>query len=229
MPTTPAALASKLTRTDASMHVLVGRWRGGAAGSQPPAGLAARARSEQRTIVMLADRPRLAAIAVPLLRNPLAGTVSDLSVAIRRLDRLGAGEPAPSLRLAQPLPLSDLLRYYHAAERRFGVDWSVLAAVNMVESAFGRVRSPSNAGARGPMQFLPATWREYGLGGNIDDPHDAILGAANYLAASGAPGDYFGALQRYNPSALYAGAVIRIAHAIRRDPGLVYVLYLWRP
>ena len=211
------------------MRVMVRRWRGGGAGSQPPAGLAARARSEQRTIVMLADRPRVAAIAVPLLRNPLAGTVGDLSVAIRRLDRLGAGEPASRLRLAQPLPLSDLLRYYHAAERRFGVDWSVLAAVNMVESAFGRVRSPSNAGARGPMQFLPATWHEYGLGGNIEDPHDAILGAANYLAASGAPGDYFGALQSYNPSVLYAGAVLRIARAIRRDAGLVYVLYLWRP
>ena len=64
------------------------------------------------------------------------------------------------------------------------------------------------------MQFLPATWREYGLGGNIEDPHDAILGAANYLAASGAPGDYFGALQKCNPSVLYANAVLRIARAI---------------
>ena len=63
----------------------------------------------------------------------------------------------------------------------------MLAAINLVESAFGRVRSPSGAGAQGPMQFLPDTWRRYGLGGDVHDPHDAILGAANYLHANGAP------------------------------------------
>jgi membrane-bound lytic murein transglycosylase B len=79
------------------------------------------------------------------------------------------------------------------------------------------------------MQFLPATWRSYGLGGDIENPHDAILAAANYLSASGAPGDNYRALERYNPSSLYAGAVLHLAHAMVGDRNLVYDLYLWRP
>ena len=53
------------------------------------------------------------------------------------------------------------------------------------------------------MQFMPATWAAYGLGGDIADPRDAILGAANYLHANGAPGDETRALYRYNPSSHY--------------------------
>ena len=61
----------------------------------------------------------------------------------------------------------------------------VEAAVNLVESAFGRVGNTSSAGAQGPMQFLPATWKAYGLGGDIHSPRDAVLGAGNYLHQSG--------------------------------------------
>src|SRR5438105_4405934 len=89
------------------------------------------------------------------------------------------------------------------AGRRFGVAWNVLAAVNFVESAFGKLRNSSTAGAQGPMQFLPSTWRRYGLGGDVHDPHDAILGAANYLRAAGAPGRYRRALYAYHPSQAY--------------------------
>jgi membrane-bound lytic murein transglycosylase B len=67
------------------------------------------------------------------------------------------------------------------------------------------------------MQFLPSTWRAYGLGGNVHDPHDAILGAANYLHASGAPRSYRRALFAYNRSALYVDAVLRYARQIARD------------
>ena len=59
-----------------------------------------------------------------------------------------------------------------------GASADVLAAVNFVETKFGKLRSSSAAGAQGPMQFIPATWRRYGLGGNVRDAHDAILGAA---------------------------------------------------
>ena len=62
----------------------------------------------------------------------------------------------------------------------------LLAAVNLIESDFGRVRNNSVSGAQGPMQFMPATWRSYGRGGDVHDPHDAILGAARFLAAAGA-------------------------------------------
>jgi membrane-bound lytic murein transglycosylase B len=101
----------------------------------------------------------------------------------------------------------------------------VLAAVNYVESAFNRLRNASPAGAQGPMQFLPSTWRTYGLGGNIHDPHDSILAAANYLHANGAPRNYRRALFRYNPSRFYVDAVLRYAHVIRADVRAYYSFY----
>jgi membrane-bound lytic murein transglycosylase B len=126
-----------------------------------------------------------------------------------------------------PAPLDELLHSYREAERRFGVDWQTLAAINLVESSFGRAHSDSVAGARGPMQFIPATWRTYGLGGNIYDPHDAVLGAANYLHASGAPASYARALFSYNRSRLYVDAVLRYARLIASDRRTIYLLYSW--
>ncbi len=85
------------------------------------------------------------------------------------------------------------------------------------------------------MQFMPATWRAYGLGGNIRDPGDAILGAANYLRASGAPRNYRRALYAYNHSRLYVEAVARYSRFIARDPhsllraALVALLLRQRP
>jgi membrane-bound lytic murein transglycosylase B len=104
----------------------------------------------------------------------------------------------------------------------------VLAAVNLVESAFGRVRSASEAGARGPMQFLPATWREYGLGGDIDDPADAIMGAANYLRRSGASESLDRALYAYNHSTDYVRAVKRFAARMRADERTFRTYYAWQ-
>ena len=104
-----------------------------------------------------------------------------------------------------------------------------LAAVHLVESKFGRVKSDSVAGAKGPMQFLPSTWDIYGRGGDIHDPHDAILAAANLLDDAGAPADYRRALYAYNPSNLYVDAVQRYARLIKRDAYAVYFLYCWGP
>jgi len=229
VPATAGALATRLTETEMALRRKIDAWRRGGPEPRPPRGLAAWARYEQRAIVALARRPRLAATVIPLLPRPLGRQISELGAALRELDRLGEGEASGKLRVGRPRPLAELLGYYHRAERRFRVGWSVLAAVNMVETAFGRVRNVSTAGARGPMQFEPATWRSYGLGGDVEDPHDAILGAANYLSASGAPGDYQRALQAYNPSPLYVDAVLHLAHAMARDDDLVYALYLWRP
>ena len=63
------------------------------------------------------------------------------------------------------------------------------------------------------------------MGGNIRNPRDAILGAANYLHAEGAPRNYPRALYRYNPSEVYVDAVLRYAQMIRKDPRAFYVLY----
>ena len=120
------------------------------------------------------------------------------------------------------------LRHYAEAQRRFGVHWSILASINFVESAFGRVRSASEAGARGPMQFLPSTWRVYGMGGDIDDPHDAIMAAANYLRRAGAPSDYGRALFAYNHSTHYVRAVRRLASRMRRDERAFRAYYAWQ-
>jgi Transglycosylase SLT domain len=136
--------------------------------------------------------------------------------------------PLRSFRTGPPAPARSLLSWYQEAERRFGVGWHVLAAVNFVESAFGKLRSASSSGAQGPMQFLPGTWRAYGLGGNVHDPHDAILGAANYLGASGAPRDYRRALYAYNRSTLYVDAVLRYANQMKRDIRAFYAYYAWQ-
>jgi membrane-bound lytic murein transglycosylase B len=78
------------------------------------------------------------------------------------------------------------------------------------------------------MQFVPGTWRAYGLGGDVHDPHDAILGAANYLRASGAPRDYRRALYAYNRSPLYVDAVLRYANQMKRDIRRLYAYYAWQ-
>jgi membrane-bound lytic murein transglycosylase B len=77
------------------------------------------------------------------------------------------------------------------------------------------------------MQFIPSTWRTYGMGGNIRDPEDAILGAANYLHASGAPRNYRRALYAYNHSRLYVEGVARYSRVMGRDPHSFYVLHSW--
>ena len=99
---------------------------------------------------------------------------------------------------------------------------------NYAESKFGRVVSSSSAGAQGPMQFSPSTWAAYGLGGDVHDPHDAILGAANYLHASGAPGNDRVALYHYNPVPAYVDAVMRYARQMTRDPRTFYAYYNWQ-
>jgi membrane-bound lytic murein transglycosylase B len=77
------------------------------------------------------------------------------------------------------------------------------------------------------MQFLPSTWRAYGLGGDIHSPPDAILAAANYLHQSGAPADDRRALHAYNPSSLYVDAVLSYAQAMTRDPLAFLTYYTW--
>ena len=136
--------------------------------------------------------------------------------------------PLSAFRTGPAQPAERLLAHYREAQRRFGVPWSVLAAVNFVETAFGKVRSASTAGAQGPMQFLPATWRAYGLGGDVHDPRDAILGAANFLRASGAPRDLRRALFAYNRSTLYVDAVLAYARVLRRDRRALYSFHAWQ-
>ena len=134
----------------------------------------------------------------------------------------------PPWRIVAPAPADELLGYYREAERRTGVPWSYLAAINLVETRMGRIRGPSTAGALGPMQFMPATWARYGAGGDINDPHDAIQAAARLLRAHGAPRDMATALWHYNPSSRYVGAVTAYARVMGAAPVTYRGYWHWR-
>src|SRR5687767_7081990 len=115
----------------------------------------------------------------------------------RQLRSMG-GAPAKSLpdwKILTPPPPEELIGYYREAEAAFGIHWYFLASINLVESRMGRIRGDSIAGAQGPMQFMPATWAAYGQG-DVNNYRDAIMGAARYLKAAGAPGDMPKALFR---------------------------------
>jgi hypothetical protein len=137
-------------------------------------------------------------------------------------------KPPIRLKTTQPESPHRLLDFYRQAERRFGVDWNVLAAVNFVETRFGRILGPSSAGALGPMQFLPSTWDRYGGGGDILDPHDSIIGAARYLRASGALNDVYSALFAYNHSDAYVQAVLAYARQMKGSAETFYEYYFWQ-
>ena len=101
----------------------------------------------------------------------------------------------------------------------------MLAAIGQVETGHGRNNGPSSAGALGPMQFMPATWKSYGVDGDGDgtadiwSPYDAVPGAANYLCANGAGqgGEKLRkAIWYYNHSWDYVDKVMGIAEAYAR-------------
>jgi Transglycosylase SLT domain len=129
----------------------------------------------------------------------------------------GEGVSALAEREIPPL----YLRLYEQAAQHYGLSWAVLAGIGRVECDHGRDPAPSctrqgvvnSAGAGGPMQFLASTWAQYGVDAHGDgppdrwDPADAIYGAANYLRASGAPGDYEQAIYAYNHASWYVADV----------------------
>jgi len=139
-----------------------------------------------------------------------------------------ARDTVPAWRIVDPPSADVLVSAYQAAEAEFGVPFEYLAAVNLVESAMGRIRGTSEAGAQGPMQFLPATWAAYGEG-DINDPHDAIRAAARYLADhGGADGNLPGALYAYNHSDHYVAGVTGIARVIEADIAAFLGDYHWQ-
>src|SRR5204862_2972034 len=93
---------------------------------------------------------------------------------------------------------------------------------------FRQASQRQRCGRAGPMQFMPATWRAYGLGGDVHHPRDAIFGAANYLAANGGARNEARALYHYNPSTLYVDAVRRYARRITRARWAFYRYYAWQ-
>jgi len=130
----------------------------------------------------------------------------------------------PPWRLIPALSEPALRADYRAAQAATGVSWFYLAAINFVETDFGRIVGPSSAGAQGPMQFMPATWAAYGHG-DIYNPRAAIMAAARYLAAHGGTSTIGPALYTYNPSPLYVDAVLRYAARIRASSAAMSSYY----
>jgi murein DD-endopeptidase MepM/ murein hydrolase activator NlpD len=111
----------------------------------------------------------------------------------------------------------ELLALWQRYGAQYGVQWQVLAAINKVESNFGRNMGPSSAGAIGWMQFMPSTWERWGVDANGDgsadpwSPDDAIAAAARYLAASGGATDISRAVFSYNHAQWYVDEVLQLA------------------
>jgi soluble lytic murein transglycosylase-like protein len=227
----PQRIADQIALNDASLRQAIDAWRAGGdpPSSPPPADVVDRSAELQDEVALLGDHPNLARGVMPLLSGPLRGEVARLYAARRALLRLSAGSGHRTLKLGQRPPLADLVGFYDEAGQRLGIGANYLAAIHLVETKFGRVVNNSVAGAQGPMQFIPSTWQIYGHGGNIRDPHDAILAAARLLRANGAPRRYGPALRAYNPSGLYVDAVTRYAREIARNPYALDYLYTWEP
>ncbi len=163
-----------------------------------------------------------------LLGGPAAASMAANLDAATALSRIASSPRGlPRWRIVRPPPPNTLLGFFQAAQSRFGVPWQDLAAIEFVETRFGRVRGVSPAGARGPMQFLTATWARYGRG-DINSPRDAVLGAARYLVANGAPRHIPEALYHYNNSGDYVRAVEDYARRMRADGRAYYGYYDWQ-
>src|SRR4029077_18278164 len=117
-----------------------------------------------------------------------------------------------------------LLPIYQAAAAHYGVPWQILAAINEIETNYGNDLSVSSAGAEGWMQFMPATWMQYGvdaLDAGYADPYnpvDAIFAAARYLRAAGAKRNLRAAILAYNHSDAYLESVLLRAKLISSYP-----------
>jgi Transglycosylase SLT domain len=117
-----------------------------------------------------------------------------------------------------------LLPIYQAAGIEYGIRWEILAAINEIETDYGRNLNVSSAGAVGWMQFMPSTWAAYGTDANEDgrkdpyNPVDAIFAAARYLAAANYHNDVRAAIWAYNHADWYVDSVLLRARLIAGVP-----------
>lgn len=157
----------------------------------------------------------LAAVAAAIVALPIVVLIA----VVATLSGSGSG---PTVGTADGIPAA-YAPMYQAAGNAYGVDPFLLAALHKTESDYSRdpaAFTPNAAGALGPMQFLPETWRAYSNAyrviaadrpaayphmcaphGCITDDFDAIAAAADYLhqfgANAGLDQQTFNALIRY--------------------------------
>ena len=224
VPADPAELAALLTAVEEALR----------SPSTPASDLPALGHQQQVIYRVLGHRRELAAQVRPRLSERWQ-RVFDRHVAARRAF-ISMHPPqrrprsVPAWRIIQPEPPENLLRYYREAAAASGIAWQVLAAVNLVESGMGRIDGVSVADAHGPMQFLPTTWAEPGIGrgGDIRDPRTAIHAAARYLVRRGGLRDIRRGLWGYNNSNAYGEGVLQYAQLLKEDPDAFTGLYHWQ-
>jgi membrane-bound lytic murein transglycosylase B len=213
----PAQLAAEIDRSQAVID-----------GSGSEGSLQQAAASQQLAFRQLADNRVLrratlrrlgaAARSAALTALGAAGALSKIVPAEQRF---------PDWRIVAPPPANKLMSYFHAAAAAYKIPWQYLAAIELVETRMGRIRGLSPAGAKGPMQFMPATWAEYGRG-SINNQRDSIMAAARFLNANGGRHNIGAALLHYNPSHSYVTAVESYAHQMHEDPHAFYGYYWWQ-
>ena len=185
---------------------------------------------QQAAYRALGGHPEWDVIARPRIPPSLLNVYDRNVDAQRQFTAIVASEPTdtlPAWRIDPPAPANKLLGYYREAEAATGVGWNYLAAINLIETGLGRIIGVSDAGAQGPMQFLPSTFADYGDGGDILSPHDSIMAAGRYLAANGFADHHDDALFRYNNWDRYVRAVNDYAAVLAADPASFAGYYRW--
>jgi membrane-bound lytic murein transglycosylase B len=184
---------------------------------------------QQRIYRLLAEDPVLAAAVDdridpevrPWVRSNVAGTAAIARTVPKPKTDL------PPWRIVEPAPMDTLLAAYRAAEADHRVPWHVLASIHLNETRLGRLRGTSDAGARGPMQFMPGTWEAYGKG-DIESDVDAISAAGRYLAAMGWAKDPRKALWHYNHSDAYIDAILAFSSVLASDERAFRGYWSWQ-
>jgi hypothetical protein len=198
--------------------------------SSSEAVLLAAARRQHAAYRALGRHPEWDPVARPRIPPSLLETYDRNVDARRQLTAMSKGyaqATLPAWRIDPPPGADELLGYYREAESASGVGWTYLAAINLIETGFGRIAGVSSAGAQGPMQFLPSTFVAYGKGGDIRSPHDSIMAAGRYLAANGFADNSDYALYRYNNSNQYVQAVNDYAAVLAADPAALAEYHRW--
>ena len=132
---------------------------------------------------------------------------------------------------APTISYPELQALWQRAGAAYGIPWQVLAAINKIESNFGRNMGPSSAGAVGWMQFMPDTWLRWGTDGDGDriadpwDPEDGVYSAARYLAAAGGSSDLRRAVFAYNHATWYVDDVLELANVFGQGGGETTLTY----